>query len=253
MLYLKLYLPLWVGILDLNIYKESLLYIYKTEILPTKEIYIGQDHYDSNSSKAKKYFGSGIILKRKINKYRIDNCKKNILIDGIDNQRDLDFFEKILIEANREDFGNRVINIAVGGRGGRHNHTEEAKEKIRITSTGRKMPIEARQKISNWHKNKKLSEEHRKNLSLSHMGQKSWNKGMPCREEVKEALRKSNSKKIIIIDNKNNNKFEFNSRKEAKNFLEKELNRKIDRVGLGSIINGKRKKYKYLKDFNFQA
>lgn len=45
-----------------------------------------------------------------------------------------------------------------------------------------------------WNKGKKLTDEHRKNLSISHMGQAAWNKGKelpPLEEEHREKIAKS--------------------------------------------------------------
>lgn len=71
-----------------------------------------------------------------------------------------------------------------------YKHTPEAKEKIRQTSLGRKSAKlmlgrrhtpESIEKMSKNRKNKPFTEEHRKKLSESHMGQVAWNKGKPSK------------------------------------------------------------------------
>jgi hypothetical protein len=146
-------------------------YIYKTIIKPTKEVYIGQT--SRKFSLVKSYLGSGLILKRKINKYGRENCQKIILIEGIDNQKNLDFFEKIIIEIYKKEYKDKCINISDGGNSnnfknmnginhpmyGKH-HTLETKLKISLLNKGKshKQTKETKEKISNWHKNKILKD-----------------------------------------------------------------------------------------------
>jgi hypothetical protein len=48
------------------------------------------------------------------------------------------------------------------------------------------MSEEAKAKTAAFHRGKKLSEEHRKKLSIAHMGQRAWNKGLRGRKLTAE-------------------------------------------------------------------
>jgi hypothetical protein len=162
------------------------MYIYKTTIIPTNEIYIGQSIHKPEETTD--YLGSGKILKAKVNYYGIENCKKTILIDDLDNKADLDFFEKVLIEANREDFGDLVINIADGGGGGVGTfkiHKQDCKcsfcKAKRGELKGKSMSEQTKQKMRISANNPEVKEKKRQ----AHLGQK-------CTEETKLKIKQSN-------------------------------------------------------------
>jgi group I intron endonuclease len=98
---------------------------------------------------------------------------------------------------------------------GTHNngykHTEEAKEKIRLSSTGRKHSVETKQKLSKIKMGKKLpplSEEHKQKLLAANKGSKrpktkehmeklcAANRGKKLSEEHKRKISESNNGKI---------------------------------------------------------
>ena len=86
-------------------------------------------------------------------------------------------------------------NLRTGGEGGRH--SEETKGKISIANSGKNNGMFGKQ---SWNRGKKLSKEHRENLSESHKGQVPWNKGLsgeyftgPRSDEVKKKISKANS------------------------------------------------------------
>ena len=68
-------------------------------------------------------------------------------------------------------------------------HSEETKEKMRQSRSGRIISEETKRKISNAHKGKKLSEEHKEKLRISLKGRK-------FTDSHKEKIRQSNSNKI---------------------------------------------------------
>lgn len=76
------------------------------------------------------------------------------------------------------------IAKGVGARREELRQTEKGREKLRHAYTGR----------TGWNKGKKLSDEHRKNLSLSHMGNESGHKGHKHSEETKQKMRESRRK-----------------------------------------------------------
>ncbi len=73
-----------------------------------------------------------------------------------------------------------------------HKHTQEAKEKIRLASMGRIFSEETRRKlglaVSIGKKGSKYSDEHKKNMSLAHMGKNTWSKGRKLTEEHKRKM-----------------------------------------------------------------
>jgi group I intron endonuclease len=81
--------------------------VYRTTNLINGKIYIGQDSHNNP-----KYLGSGLLLKRAINKYGIDNFVKDIL-EVCKSKEDLNKREIFWIEKL-----NPVYNIAKGGNGG---------------------------------------------------------------------------------------------------------------------------------------
>ena len=106
--------------------------IYKITNLINKKFYIGKDiSSDSN------YFGSGLLIKKAIKKYGIENFKKEIL-DETNDYEDLSIKEKYWI--NHFDSTNLDIgyNITKGGDGGdtlsKHPNLVSIKEKISNSS-----------------------------------------------------------------------------------------------------------------------
>jgi hypothetical protein len=102
--------------------------IYKITNLINKKFYIGKDtSSDSN------YFGSGLLIKRAIEKYGLENFQKEI-IDETDNYEELSLKEKYWI--NHFNSTNLKIgyNISKGGDGGdtlsNHPNLDIIKEKI---------------------------------------------------------------------------------------------------------------------------
>lgn len=91
------------------------MYIYKTTNLINGKFYIGKCSKSVNSST--KYFGSGNLLCKAINKYGIENFIKEILFetDNIDelNEKEKEYID-LLDACNR----NIAYNIAKGGEGG---------------------------------------------------------------------------------------------------------------------------------------
>ena len=87
--------------------------------------YIGQKKYDKEN-KWKSYLGSGIYLKRAINKYGSENFSKKI-IEDCKTKEDLDEREKYWIEYYNAVKSDEFYNIASGGDGGdtRAGYSEE--------------------------------------------------------------------------------------------------------------------------------
>ena len=142
--------------------KSSTMYIYKITNNVNKKIYIGK-----HASERKYYWGSGKLIKQAIKKYGIKNFIKEI-IENCDDEEQLSIREIYWIKYY--DSRNRLIgyNIAEGGDG---NNTI----------------------CNGFWLDKKLSDEHRKNISLHHAdisGEKNPMFGKTHADSVKENLRK---------------------------------------------------------------
>jgi len=86
--------------------------VYKTTNLINGKVYIGKDKYNDP-----KYLGSGILLKKSIKKYGIENFKKEILFES-ENETEINEREKIEIKKYKRILGRNCYNLAEGGIGG---------------------------------------------------------------------------------------------------------------------------------------
>ena len=75
-------------------------------------------------------------------------------------------------------------------------HTKEFKDKIGKMSKDRWKNQEYKEYMRSIQKNKLVSDETREKLSKSLKGKPAWNKGIPCKEEQKEAVSKANKGKV---------------------------------------------------------
>jgi group I intron endonuclease len=135
------------------------MYVYKTTNLINGKIYIG-----AHKSKRKFYLGSGKILKEAIKKYGKENFKMEIL-EKFDSESEM--FEREKYWINEYDSRNPKIgyNILKGGEGGY---------------------------VARPFLNKKLSDEHKQNISLHHADVSGENNpmfGKTHTNEVKDKLR----------------------------------------------------------------
>jgi predicted RNA-binding Zn-ribbon protein involved in translation (DUF1610 family) len=112
-------------------------YIYLIENKINNKIYIGKKKGNPDDSLS--YFGSGISIKRAIDKYGKDNFSKTIL-ERISNG-DLNECEKYWINFYKSNIPSIGYNLTPGGDGGplfvNKKHTDETKEKLRIAGRRR--------------------------------------------------------------------------------------------------------------------
>lgn len=147
-------------------------YIYKTTNLINGKTYIGQHKYIKLNDD---YIGSGILLRRAIEKYGKENFKKEILYSNIQYKETADDIERFAINKERK-LGKAEYNIADGGQGG--NLGEDVNRKIGLLSKGRKPMLgkhhtpETCQRISEAKIGKHFSEEHKQNISEALKGNK---------------------------------------------------------------------------------
>jgi group I intron endonuclease len=136
---------------------------------------------------------SQTYLYKAIRKYGWDQIKIDSLYTP-DTISEMNEIERKLIMENETMDPAKGYNLREGGEGG--SHSEETKQKISRSNSGDKNGMYGR---SSWNAGKKLSAEHRRKLSESHMGHTPWNKGKklpptgPRTEEVKEKISKANS------------------------------------------------------------
>jgi hypothetical protein len=140
--------------------------IYKITNLINGKIYIGKDTKDDNN-----YYGSGLLIKRSIDKYGLKNFMKEVL-EKIDDYKYLSEREKYWIEyfkSNNLDIG---YNISSGGDGGdtlsNHPELDKIKSKISLNSKvrgktyeeayGEDFAIIYKDKLSKSHPRKKLKD-----------------------------------------------------------------------------------------------
>ena len=179
-------------------------FIYKTTNLINKKIYLGQ-HIGNKPH----YLGSGYALHKAIKKYGRKNFVLEI-ITWLDNQEQMNEFEKFIIEKYREILGRDALyNIADGGDGGpKHmlgkKHPEERKRKLSEKMKGWRLGIhtaESHKKHGESLKKLWQDPEYRKHMSDVHKGKKPnrvykkglipWNKGKPMSNETKALISKN--------------------------------------------------------------
>lgn len=178
--------------------------IYKMTILDgvtiygEKPFYVGQ-HIGND---LKNYDGSGIIwvkcikkLKKQFPKNWEDFILKEILFKGDVSLDTINVLEKVFIKRCKSLYELKLggCNIAEGGRNACISKSEIARKKISVALSGEKNPMfgkklskEAREKISEKNKGRKLTESQRLEI-------KKWRTGIKLSDETREKLRLANS------------------------------------------------------------
>ena len=90
-----------------------MLYIYLTENLINGRVYVGKHTGDLDDN----YLGSGVILKRAIEKYGVENFKKTILATAA-TEEVLNDLEIYWVKHYRNLYGKKLYNLTDGGTGG---------------------------------------------------------------------------------------------------------------------------------------
>ena len=149
------------------------------------------------------YYGSGKLIKQAIKKYGKENFIKEI-VKEFDNENDCRDFERHLIKENNAVDSNMFYNMSPGGYGGAakgHIVSEETRQKIRQSSTGRKHTSESIEKIRESSKNRIRSEETQDKMSKSI--KENWdNRDIDERKEIADKISKSKTGKKTKIETK---------------------------------------------------
>ncbi len=165
------------------------MYIYKITNLINNKLYVGQSSKTINESES--YFGSGKIIRRSIEKYGIENFKKEILCK-CDSKEELDVKEMYWIEKL-----NSMIpigyNLTSGGGGVvGYKHTDKAIIKISKSSAELWTSQEYRDKIlptrkTQWTDERKLCQ------SKQMGGSQNYMYGRTHSEETKDKISEANT------------------------------------------------------------
>lgn len=173
--------------------------VYRTKNLLTDEYYIGAH---KTTTLEDGYFGSGLLVKRAINKHGMENFEREILhfADSIDEMYNIE--RNLVVTRDRDCMSYNLVPggnkppVAKKGRkcrrpkfenGYDYKHTEETKDRIRRW-TVENQPMnnpESRKKLSDSRMGIIFSEDHKQNLSLAKQGKPSNRKGKTMGEEQK--------------------------------------------------------------------
>lgn len=145
-------------------------YIYMTTNLKNNKRYIGKKQ--SDHFLREEYLGSGILLKRSVEKYGKENFSVE-MIDTAESRKDLDMKEIYWIEKYSAVKDKSFYNIAPGGSGGNttRGYTKEQYkiycDNLSKTLKGRKFTNEHKQNISKGKEGHITTKEHREKLKLA--------------------------------------------------------------------------------------
>ena len=187
-------------------------YIYKITNNINGKLYIGKHSKDNLDDG---YMGSGILIKKAITKYGIENFTKEYLA-FCDNEDTLNYLEKFYIKKykarevgyNLTDGGDGQLGVPRAGQNvgmyGKH-HSEETKQKIGEALKGKKrkpFSKEHKKRISVALSNRVVSEETKQKISEARKGIISPMKGKHHSIETKNKISKSNSGKHLSEESK---------------------------------------------------
>lgn len=170
--------------------------IYRITNKINGKTYIGQ-HIVESILKEDDYMGSGLLIKKAINKYGIENFEKTYITIAI-SQLEANVLEQFYIDEERAK-GKAEYNIANGGLGSSGLHwklSEETRKKISKANKGQ-IP---------WSKGKTgvFSEESLRRMSEAHRGKnkgKHWKLSDDTKRKMSEAAKIREAKKRKVREN----------------------------------------------------
>jgi group I intron endonuclease len=223
--------------------------IYKIKNKINNKIYVGKSLEDDPE-----YFGSGISIKRAIEKYGKDSFEKEI-IERCEKLETLNEREKYWIREYKSTDRKIGYNLAEGGNGGNTrkgysemellNYQKKLSESVLNSEKyklfvddrrGKKRPEHSKKlkelyetgKIKPWNLGVKTSEETKKKISKK-------NKGKKFSEEIKKKISDSKKVKIIMLDKNYKEICSFDSIKEGSEIMY------INRCCISDCLNGRQK------------
>ena len=191
--------------------------IYKITNLTNSKIYIGKD-----TKSNPRYFGSGVLIKKAINKYGIDNFTKEI-IDTAETIEELSTKEKYWISFYNSTERKIGYNISIGGDGGdtisNNPNRDIINKKVSNSSLikgksyeevyGNEKTLEYKRKLSENH----FSTKHRKGKTYEEIY------GIDASNDYKKKLRDSRRKYKNEIERIGKEKYEIMISESRKRFL----------------------------------
>lgn len=219
-------------------------YIYKTTNIVNGRVYIGKhcsEEYDN------KYYGSGTILCKAIEKYGLTNFTNEIICTA-NTIEELNQLEKRYIRYYKEKYGRKCYNIASGGDGGNvllyanQEKIDKFIEKMTVINKERCASTEFREKISK--ATAKRMQEPKERQKLKESVAKTWESPIIREKQsqrLKEFYKKNthdcsfNYKKCKFILGEIEKDFE--SIKELRSFLKEEYGYNPDRRTFQKIVN----------------
>ena len=238
-------------------------YIYKITNLVNGKIYVGQ--HKSNIFEPNKYLGSGVALKKAIEKYGINSFSQE-LVEWCESKQKLNEREMFWINNLNSNCSNIGYNLTLGGDGGdtfsmdsiegkqrrrekisksNRNPSKETREKMSKSRKGKfHHSEESKLKMSKARKGRKLTLEWKEKIRASHLGKK----GKPLTENQKlhQRLKQShNHIKCVELDK------EFVSYNDAARYFSSIFNveQTTIRMGISYALkhSGKYKNYTFIK------
>lgn len=207
-------------------------YIYITENLLDGKRYIGKRQKSSFDAS---YYGSGLRLRRAIDKYGIENFKVSIL-KWCSSIEELNESEREFIKEYNAQKSEEFYNISEGGDWGdvSRGMTKEEKiswgNKIREHHIGTKHSEETKRKISEARKGVVFSKETINKMRINNAGKNNPMYGKSHSSETKEKMSQNNAMNKAVIMSLNGEEREFPSLKKCFEFLNKTYNISIGTV-----------------------
>lgn len=181
-------------------------------IFPNGKVYIGiTSQKPENRWRNGKKYNNNMYMTNAINKYKWENIKHIILYDNL-SKKDAEIKEIELIKKYKSNIRKYGYNILKGGNVS-NGMTEDGKKRMIDKNKGkhRSLNTEFKKGHKPWTTGKKMTEEFRKKLSESHLGQIAWNR-----------------RKVICLENNNI----YSSMKEAS------IKLNINEVGISKVCRG---------------
>ena len=198
--------------------KEKVYFIYVTENLINGKLYIGQHTCDYDKQFTDGYLGSGVAIRKAIEKYGKENFER-IILEYAESPEELNELEAKYVDEEVIK-SKRFYNLETGGKCN-NNVSEETKQKISIASKGHFVSEETKKKMSI-----RMSGEN--NPMFGRIGQLNPFYGRHHTDEAKQALRNYHLGKHQTEETKNKLKELFTGR-----FVSEETKKKMSESAKG--------------------